>query len=88
MWPPIILGEWFLGRQEPYGGNRTNVVLGVGLLYGVLFAAIYWVYLLTYYQLSYSIPVILGSFALILVACVLGGYLGSVFGERLRPLLD
>ncbi|HSJ53147.1 MAG TPA: hypothetical protein VLC52_05305, partial [Anaerolineae bacterium] len=55
MWPPIILGEWYLSRQNPYGGSRRNIIIGVGLLYGAVFGATYWLYLLTYYQLVYSL---------------------------------
>jgi hypothetical protein len=88
MWFPMIAGEWYLSRQEPYGGKLRNVVIGVGLVYGFFFAIVYWAYLLTFYELVYAVPVILASLAITLIGVLVGPYLGYLFGQRIKPLTE
>lgn len=86
MWFPMLAGEWYLSRRPSYAGSLKDVLIGVGFIYGVFFALVYWVYLVTFYQLIYSVPVILGSIAIIAVGAVVGSWLGWQFANRLRPL--
>lgn len=88
MWLPMIAGEWYLSTRAEYGGSLRDVIVGVGLLYGFFFAAVYWVYLVTFYELVYSVPVIIASLAITLVGTLLGAYLGHLFGQRLQPLME
>lgn len=88
MWFPILLGEWYLMTRPVYGGTLKDVIIGVGLCYGLFFGAVYWIYLLTFYQLVYSVPVIVGSLVLTLVGVVIGTYLGFLLAERIKPLTE
>lgn len=88
MWFPILLGEWYLSTRPEYGGTAKDVIIGAGLCYGFFFTIVYWIYLLTFYQLVYSVPAIAGSLVVSLVGCVLGGYLGFTFGSRIKPLTE
>ena len=88
MWFPILLAEWYLISRPVYGGTLKNVIIGAGLCYGFFFTVVYWVYLLTFYKLVYPVPVIAAALAISLVGCVLGAYLGYLFGRRIKPLLE
>jgi hypothetical protein len=88
MWFPMLAGEWYLGSREVYGGTMKDVLIGVGLAYGFFFGLVYWVYLVTFYELVYAVPVILASIALTLVGTLIGPYLGYLFGNRIRPLTE
>lgn len=88
MWFPMIAGEWYLSTRAEYGGNLRDAIIGVGLLYGFFFAVVYWVYLLTFYELVYTVPVIAASLGITLVGALLGPYLGYLFGKRLQPLTE
>jgi hypothetical protein len=86
MWFPMIAGEWYLSTRKPYGGSLKDVIIGAGLLYSFFFGIVYWIYLVTFYELVYSIPAILGSNALILVGSIVGPYLGYLLGTRVKRL--
>ncbi len=88
MWFPMIAGEWYLSSRPSYGAKLKEVIIGVGLAYGFFFSMVYWVYLVTFYELIYSIPVIAASLALCLIGVVVGPYLGFKFGSRIKPLLE
>ncbi len=86
MWFPMIAGEWYLSSRPTYAGSLKEVLIGVGILYGLFFGLVYWVYLVTFYELVFATPVILASIAIIAVGVVVGSWLGYQFGNRLRPL--
>lgn len=88
MWFPILLGEWYLSSRAVYGGNVKDVIIGAGLAYGFFFTVVYWVYLLTFYQLVYSVPAIASSLVVSLIGVVIGAYLGYLFGTRIKPLTE
>jgi hypothetical protein len=88
MWFPIILAEWYLCTRPVYGGTLKNVIIGAGLCYGFFFTVVYWIYLLTFYQMVYSVPAIAAALAISLVGSVLGAYLGFLLGRRIKPLLE
>lgn len=88
MWFPMLAGEWYLSTRTPYGGGLRDVIIGAGLLYGFFFSAVYWIYLVTFYELVYSIPVIAASLAICLIGVLVGAYLGYLFGNRLKPLTE
>lgn len=86
MWFPMIAGEWYLSSRPTYAGSLKDVLVGVGIVYGLFFGLVYWVYLVTFYELVYAIAAILASVALIAVGVVVGSWLGYQFANRLRPL--
>ena len=86
MWFPMLAGEWYLSTRPTYAGTLRDVMIGVGLVYGVFFGLIYWVYLVTFYELVYSMPVILASIGIILLGAAVGAWLGYQFANRLKPL--
>lgn len=88
MWFPMIAGEWYLSSRAVYGGNLKDMIIGVGLAYGFFFAVVYWIYLLTFYEMIYSVPVIAASLAITLAGVLLGPYLGYLLGKRLEPLTE
>jgi hypothetical protein len=88
MWFPMLAGEWYLSSRAQYGGSLRDVIIGAGLLYGFFFAVVYWIYLVTFYELVYTVPVIAASLAITLVGVLLGAYLGYLFGKRLQPLME
>jgi hypothetical protein len=86
MWFPMIAGEWYLSSRSAYAANVMDTVVGVGIAYSFFFGIVYWIYLVTFYELSYPIMTILGSNVLILVGSVVGPWLGYPLGERLKRL--
>jgi hypothetical protein len=86
MWFPMLAGEWYLSSRETYAGNLRDILIGVGIAYGLFFGLVYWVYLVTFYELIYSVPVIAASIALVGVGVVVATWLGYKFANRLRPL--
>ncbi len=88
MWFPMIAGEWYLWTRPAYGAKLKDVLIGVGLAYGFFFAIVYWIYLITFYQMVYSVPVIAASLVICLVGVMVGPYLGYLFGSRIKPLLE
>jgi hypothetical protein len=86
MWFPMLAAEMYLGSKKVYGGTMKDVVIGAGFMYGFFFALVYWVYLVTFYELVYALPVILVSLALTVVGCAVGGWLGYLFANKIKPL--
>jgi hypothetical protein len=88
-WIPIVAAEWYLGRT-PNGIEHITprrLVMGVGVLYGALLGAIYWVYLPTYYQLEYAPVTIAISLGIIVAMCILAAVIGGRFGKRIEGLV-
>ena len=84
----MIAGEWYLSTRPTYGGKLKDVIIGVGLAYGFFFSVVYWVYLIVFYKLIYSVPVIAASLVICLIGVLVGPYLGFLFGSRIKPLLE
>lgn len=87
MWIPIIATELYLSYGVNYKLTRKSAVIGIGILWGSLFAAIYWIYLQYFYLLIYPIEVIATSFAITVVLSIVGGLTGLSIGDRLKGLV-
>lgn len=90
-WPPIIAAEMYLARKarrKDLGElSGAESVIGIGVVYAMFIGTIYWVYLITYYQMTFSVASTAIALALIYAACIIGALVGRVAARRIRALL-
>jgi len=87
MWAPIILTELYLSTRKNYLETLGQSVLGIGGIWGMLFAAVYWVYLWYYYLLVYPMTVVATSYGITIALSIVGAVIGFGIGKKIKPLM-